>query len=732
MLAFKDSLAHLLAEMERIDLLIRFQISRRCKLQAEDEQFRGLYISEQEVETLLHKPIGRPQWLLPSSATPADLACELSEIELQISTRKQQSLNDGIELRLEQLRRLFNLSPFDTDVLLVCMAVELDLRYERLYAYLQDDIAKKKPGVELLLNLLAPTLELSVGARERFSSDKPLLHCRLVELLEDSSHPSPPLLSRFLKLDDRIVQYLLGTEGLDERLCSFAELKRADRTLDELPLNDDVKEGLMRFAGGMRDVQTVIMHLQGAHGTDKQSIAGAVCQQRHDPLLVVDLERLVAEPESGFGNILVLIHREARLLRAAIFWKGVEVLHAESRRSMLITFIQNLEDTCGLVFVDADVAFESADALRGITYFTVPLPRPSAIQRAQTWRAALEEYEPAIEAHDIGELAVKFKFSHSQIESAIVTARNLARWRDPDLQRITLSDLYEACRAHSNQKLSVLAHKIPSKYQWNDIVLPLDRTEQLREICNHVKYRDRVYSEWGFDQKLAMGKGLCVLFAGPSGTGKTMSADIIAGELGLELYKIDLSTVVSKYIGETEKNLSRIFDEAETSNAILFFDEADALFGKRSEVKDSHDRYANIETGYLLQRMEEHEGIVILASNFRKNMDEAFVRRLHFTVEFPFPNEEDRRRIWEAVWPKAMPRDPALDLGFLAKRFQITGGNIRNIALSAAFLAADDDGMVGMRHIVRATQREYQKMGKLVSESDFGVQPKEVVAIGRN
>ena len=226
-------------------------------------------------------------------------------------------------------------------------------------------------------------------------------------------------------------------------------------------------------------------------------------------------------------------------------------------------------------------------------------------------------------------------------------------------------------------------------------------------------------------------RDLCVLFAGPSGTGKTMAADIIAGELGLDLYKIDLSTVVSKYIGETEKNLSKIFTEAETSNAILFFDEADALFGKRSEVKDSHDRYANIETGYLLQRMEEHEGVVILASNFRKNMDEAFVRRLHFTVEFPFPNEEDRRRIWEGVWPEATPRDPALDVGFLAGRFQVTGGNIRNIALSAAFLAADDSGVVSMQHLIRATQREYQKMGKVVSEIDFRVQSIDLIAIGR-
>jgi len=296
---------------------------------------------------------------------------------------------------------------------------------------------------------------------------------------------------------------------------------------------------------------------------------------------------------------------------------------------------------------------------------------------------------------------------------------------------MTMTDLYEACRQHSNQKLATLARKITPKYAWDDIVLPADRLEQLRELCNHVKYRERVYGQWGFDCKLSLGKGLSILFAGPSGTGKTMAADIIAGALGLDLYKIDLSIVVSKYIGETEKNLSRIFTEAETSNSILFFDEADALFGKRSEVKDSHDRYANIEIGYLLQRMEEYEGVVILATNFRKNMDEAFVRRLHFTVEFPFPNEEDRQRIWEGVWPHDTPREPGLDLAGLARRFQITGGNIRNIALAAAFLAADDSGVVRMHHLLRATQREYQKMGKVVSEAEFGLNPANGVSVGR-
>ena len=272
-----------------------------------------------------------------------------------------------------------------------------------------------------------------------------------------------------------------------------------------------------------------------------------------------------------------------------------------------------------------------------------------------------------------------------------------AGWPRPASRRIpkvTPADLHAACRLQSNRKLAQLAQKIDPHYTWDDIVLPADQMAQLREIADQVRYRALVYDTWGFDAKLAMGKGINVLFAGPPGTGKTMAADVLAGDLGVDLYKIDLSVVVSKYIGETEKNLSRIFAEATTSNAILFFDEADALFGKRTQVRDAHDRYANVEISYLLQRMEEYDGLVILATNLRQNMDEAFVRRLHFMVEFPLPGAADRRRIWEQIWPSATPRDD-LDLELLAERIEVAGGNIRNIALSSAFLAAADGGIVG-------------------------------------
>jgi SpoVK/Ycf46/Vps4 family AAA+-type ATPase len=264
-----------------------------------------------------------------------------------------------------------------------------------------------------------------------------------------------------------------------------------------------------------------------------------------------------------------------------------------------------------------------------------------------------------------------------------------------------------------------MAKKIEPRYTWEEIILPNDVKEQLKEISSHVTYREIVYSDWGFNRKLSLGKGLNIFFSGTSGTGKTMAAEIIAREVGLDMYKIDLSSLVSKYIGETEKNLNKIFKEAETSNAILFFDEADALFGKRSEIKDSHDRYANIEINYLLQKMEEHEGIVILASNYKNNIDDAFLRRLHFAIEFPFPDETLREKIWENIFPKETPVNNDVDLGFLAN-FKITGGNIKNIALAATFLAAGSSRIVKMESIIKATKREFQKMGKLCTPEEFG------------
>ncbi|MFQ5628756.1 MAG: ATP-binding protein, partial [bacterium] len=317
-------------------------------------------------------------------------------------------------------------------------------------------------------------------------------------------------------------------------------------------------------------------------------------------------------------------------------------------------------------------------------------------------------------------LATRFNLTGEQITRVCEQASRTAFARDPEKSRLQLSDLFECSRTISQPRLTTLSRKIKPAYNWDDLVLPLDQLAHLKEIARQVKNKRVVMEEMGFGKKLSLGRGISALFSGQSGTGKTMAAEIIANDLGLDMYKIDLSAVVSKYIGETEKNLNRVFTEAEYSNAILFFDEADALLGKRSEVKDAHDRFANIEIAYLLQKMEEYEGVVIMATNLKKNIDDAFVRRIQFIVDFPFPNEVYREAIWRAVYPKETNLHKEIDFGFLAGKFVFAGGNIKNVALRAAYLAAEDGQVVTMKHLVQATRRELQKIGKSFTIGDFG------------
>jgi SpoVK/Ycf46/Vps4 family AAA+-type ATPase len=279
------------------------------------------------------------------------------------------------------------------------------------------------------------------------------------------------------------------------------------------------------------------------------------------------------------------------------------------------------------------------------------------------------------------------------------------------------ADLWAAARTQAARAMDGLAERIVSRRSFDELVLPEEQATQIREIASQAQNRTRVYEDWGFGSKLTRGRGISALFAGPSGTGKTMAAEVLANELDLDLYRIDLASVMSKYIGETEKNLRRVFDAAEESGAILFFDEADSLFGKRSEVRDSHDRYANIEINYLLQRMEDYRGLAILATNRKSTLDHAFLRRLRFLVDFPFPSAADRVRIWRTVFP-AQAEKEGLDYEFLS-RMEIAGGNITNIALNAAFLAAGQHTNIQMQHILAAARREYAKIDKLMVEGEF-------------
>jgi SpoVK/Ycf46/Vps4 family AAA+-type ATPase len=348
-------------------------------------------------------------------------------------------------------------------------------------------------------------------------------------------------------------------------------------------------------------------------------------------------------------------------------------------------------------------------------------PVPDFQRRRSCWQAHVAVAGVELEDRELDTLADRFRLDAGQIADAVATAGNRALWRAA--AQPTVDDLLAAARAQSGDELLSLARKVPPLHTWDDLVLPPDVASQMRELCWRVTNRQRVLGDWGFERRLALGKGTSALFAGPSGTGKTMAAEAIAGSLGLDLYAIDLSGVVSKYIGETEKNLGRIFRAAETANAILLFDEADALFGKRSEVRDSHDRYANIEISYLLQRIEQYDGVTILTTNLRGNLDEAFVRRLAFIVHFPFPDEAHRRRIWAGVWPPGTPLAADVDLDAMARRFKLSGGDIRNVALAAAFMAAAAGGPVTMPHLLAAARREHQKLGKAAAQGEPDGEP---------
>ena len=468
---YANSLEHLLAEIERIDLLIQAQVAQVRRLNGADEQFQGLYISEKELDRLLTQPIGVPRWASGDGQSSQRLVHDLGGFERKIAVRVAESFQRGVRLRLPQLAQQCRLAPFDIDCLLICLAPELDLRYQRIYAYLQDDITKKKPSIDLVLNLLPSSLDAKLAWRQRFSGDAPLLQHRLIELVEDPSQPRPPLLGKYLKVDDRVVAYLLGSDDLDGRIRAYTRKVTPEAQLDRLPSDSTLESKLRGFLEGQTEDSRTILYLQGPYGTGKQSIAEALCRERGSTLLVVEVEHLMAG-EDSFQAALCLLYREAILQNGALFFKGLDLLLAEGKKPLLDVFVRAFEQQHGLIFLSGDVAWEPADGSRLASFIRVECPRPPSSRRVRIWSAALNGHPTPTIPLDIHALATKFRFTGGQIQDAVSTAQNLARWRHGDATQITMQDLYEACRLHSNQKLMSLARKITPRYRWDEIVLP--------------------------------------------------------------------------------------------------------------------------------------------------------------------------------------------------------------------------------------------------------------------
>ncbi len=587
--------------------------------------------------------------------------------------------------RLGGVATAFGLDGLDHALLALCLLPELSPRYGRLYGVLHDDLARPLASPGLLARLLAPDGVPLTEVVRRLGTGAPLVR-RGVLALEQPEH-ALPVVDRTVKVADAVVGRVLegdlrdarferavrrvappeGPLGREAVVAQLRALLAEDSRLPLLCVGPDAAELLARALG--RELLLLDVHAAADAGLVRE--ASVVAHLDGATPCFDGLEAV--EPPA-----------RAALARAldALPWRA---LLLGPRREVAAT----LEDRAALV---------------------VEAPAPSLADREAAWAAASG-------APDVRDVAAKFRLSVGQIRDAAEAARLAARadgGAPPAAEHLD-----HGARAASAARLSELAHRLDGDAPWSRLVLPARQLRVLRSISAYLRHRDVVLTAWGYGDAVARRLGLTALFAGESGTGKTFAAQVVAADLGLELFRVDLSTTVSKYVGETEKNLDRVFAAAAGSNAILFFDEADALFGKRSGVSDAHDRYANIEVAYLLQRMEGYEGAVVLATNLRGNIDEAFLRRLDVTVDFPFPEAADRRRIWELVLPAAAPRRDDLDLDFLASRFKLSGGAIRNCSVAAAFLAAEEGEPIGMGHLVRAVALEYGKLGRLTLESDF-------------
>jgi len=716
--AYENMSDHLSDELRKLDLMIKRRVGAlRLDLQAMQEACgdRQMYISPQEVD-----------WMLNQSGAFEGGHSELQKIDDQIallqceiSDRVAKSREEGLFLTLPQLGHFFALSSFEIQTIIICLAPELQRKYDKLYAYLQDDITRKKPSIDLVLDLLCKTEADRWKARAYFSESALLFKSEILHKCDDPQSPSGSSdLASFLKLDARILNYLLGDNSINGQLSSLVKLSFPGRSTAFSYINSEVKTKLHNLTKGHFSGQNIkrkkmIIYLHGPYGVGKEELALTVCGNLGCPLLCLDAE-LILNHTVEAESVLRLTLRECLLLQAALYIKNMDaLLKEEGKAKVFLKKMERMIEEYGwLLLMSGEKPWNPKGIFKEAVFHDVKLPVTDVPARELMWKEALQNLPVNDGLKFARQLGSQFRLTQGQIRDAAEFAANRYSMSNSEAG-ITLSDLYAACRSQSNQKLGEVAKKIEPHSGWDDIVLPHDKIEQLKEICSQIKHRYCVFGEWGFEKKLSYGKGLSVLFSGPSGTGKTMAAEVIARDLKLDLYKVDLSSVVSKYIGETEKNLEKIFFEAETSNAILFFDEADALFGKRTEVSDAHDRYANIETSYLLQKMEEYEGIVILASNLRENMDDAFTRRIRFILEFPFPDASSRQLIWETHFPEEAPLSDGIDYEFLSKQFQIAGGNIKNVVLNSAFLAAENGGVINMDHIMYGLKREFEKIGKL-------------------
>ncbi|MEG0780477.1 MAG: ATP-binding protein [Oscillospiraceae bacterium] len=630
----------------------------------------------------------------------------------RLAARSGASAEAGVFLPLPYLASVFGLDTFRYQCLTMTFLAETDWELETICGALEPR-ADGALTLRLLLRLLTGTDAPSPACQSAFTPEGVLLRC----CLETDDCAGANQASQILRPARRLLDFVLSERREETGVPGL--------TLWQPRTGDCPPQRLGALAEQMDDFLTgeqgerVAFLLWGQPGAGRRTLARAFAARRGMPLLCAEGRFFDSTTGAAFRTAVL---RESVLQQCPVCFTGLDgdleaaATQPEAERWLTELLHQAAEVTgCALVICEAD--WSPREVPDGWRVISVPLPLPELAESRALWAALLEKY-PLSESQDPDELAGKYRFTPGQMASALGEAAALARWRGQS--GVDSACLAQGCRRQLHHALGDKARKVEAVFSWEDLILPDSSKNLLKSACDQMKYRRQVYGDWGFGKKLAYGAGLSLLFSGPPGTGKTMAAQIAAGELGLELYKVDLSAVVSKYIGETEKNLSEIFREAARSQAVLFFDEADVLFGKRTEVKDAHDKYNNMEAAYLLQKIEEYAGVSVLATNFAENFDEAFKRRLKFIIDFPFPDARYRLLLWHAIFPAQTPVEPDVDWEYLAGQFELTGSGIKNVAVNAAFLAAGEGGVVGMKQLLVALKRELFKSGKVLTREDFG------------
>lgn len=627
----------------------------------------------------------------------------------------------GIQKRLE-------LDDFELFCVILVMLSELDYHFEKLFVYLNNDWNQRLLSVEWAIRLYTMELEPDSSYLSYFLPGGNLAR-RVFDIRSEGDSSG---LRKGLKLKISVLEYLLCSGRYGDKPCLcwnpgihnpvwkvFGEmdgqqLSQTSISEEALPLWGEEK--VFRYLEAVEDRKSelercTILHLWGEEKSSQLLYPIWYADRREQPLGLLNYRRMEAE-----SSQTIMVLEEAALAEGILCIQNIDYLQGDEKNSQRFSdFLEMAAEELGIIFIVSSMEKNAWCIPRNADYISIEIHSLEGKRRLQLWKTLAEDYP--VSEKVISRISGCYAFGMEEIKQSLEEARRIAYVRREE--GISTTILHEACRRQLEYSLKEWAVLVEKHYGWEDLILPPEQKEVLKEAVDQIRYRQQVYEEWGFSRLRSYGTGLTLLLTGPPGTGKTMAAQVLAGALELELYKIQLPAVVSKYIGETEQNLKHIFQEGKKSQAILFFDEADVLFSKRTEVKDSHDKYSNMEAAYMLQNMEEYTGVVILATNFPQNIDEAFKRRITLSIEFSLPDVQHRLMLWKQSAPEQLPLEADVDFEDLAERFELSGSNIKNIMVNAAFLGASDQESVGRRHIMRALRREFEKSGKYFSNDEL-------------